>query len=81
MHQLNPLSYFLFNLLIRTSFTVPTGEETLQELEEDFQRMDQLRNVRRLILAQGGIVEIVLRNFDYYQNHQGKLKKNVVLVY
>jgi hypothetical protein len=74
MHQLNPLSYFLFNLLIRTSFTVPTGEETLQELEEDFQRMDQLRNVRRLILAQGGIVEIVLRNFDYYQNHQGAVR-------
>ena len=65
---LNTLSK-IETMAVVTRDRIISGEETLQELEEDYQRMDKLRNVRRVVLANGGIVEIILRNFDYYPNH------------
>ena len=67
---LNTLSK-IESMAIVTRDRIPTGEETLQELEEDFQRMNTMRDVRRAILANSGIVEIILRNFEYFPNHEG----------
>ena len=58
-------------MAIVTRDRIATGDETLQELEDDYQRMDKLRNVRRVVLAEGGMVEMILRNFDYYPSHVG----------
>ena len=66
---LNTLSK-IENMAIVTRDRIATGIETIQELEDDYQRMDKLRNVRRIILAEGGIVEIIMRNFEYYPNHK-----------
>ncbi len=59
------------SMALVTRDRAPTAETTLQELEDDKQRMEKMRNARRKVLAEKGLVEVVMRNMDYYPSHMG----------
>ena len=48
---------------------VPDEDTTPEEIEEDVVRMEKIRDKRREVLANQGIVESILRNMDYYPSH------------